>query len=134
MSDKPNLLLTASALVYLIATLPLLFAPDETLALAGAESTPLARTLLQLLAGALFGYFMLAWMNRYSRIGGVFGRPVAMANFIFTAIAALTLGRLLPGAAPSWFLLVSFAATTVLAIAFGATLFRSPATPAPGGS
>lgn len=36
---------------------------------------------------------MLDWMNRFATVGGIYGRPVRMANFTFYFITATTLAR-----------------------------------------
>jgi hypothetical protein len=43
MATRPSVLLTASAVVYLAAALPLLFASEELLRLAGVTATPRPR-------------------------------------------------------------------------------------------
>jgi len=119
-------LLTASAIVYLVAAVGLLFAPEEILDRVGASSSRFDQTLLQLVAAALFGFFMLNWMNRGSRIGGIYGRPVVVANFAHAAIATAMLVRVVPGSparGPAWGVLAVYA---LLAVAFGWKLFHKP--------
>ncbi len=128
MDPRPNLLLVVSAILYGAGALPLLFAPDELLAFAGAPPSALDAALLQVLGSALFGFAMLNWISRYSRIEGIFGRPLLIANLAHTASAALLLGHVAiraPFSAPLAGALVFY---TVLAVAFGLRLFtRSPA-------
>lgn len=80
MKNGPNLLLTFSAAVYFVAAIPLLFAPAELCRYFDAGAGEGYNVLLQALGSALLGFAMLNWSNRFSRLGGVFGRPIIMAN------------------------------------------------------
>jgi hypothetical protein len=123
--ERPSPLLTASALVYAAGALPLLFAPAEVLAWLGGERSATTETLLQLIAGGLFGFAMLNWMSRHGRVGGIYNRPLVVANFAQTAIVTATLARAAPAAGDvrGWVLL---AVWTALGLGFAAKLFGSP--------
>jgi hypothetical protein len=123
MTEKPNLLLTSTAVAYFAASLALIFAGDELLAAAGAARTSLELALLQLLGAALFSLAMLNWMNRYSRIGGIFGRPLVVVNLTNSAIAALMLVHLVSRVGLSVALAGALGFYGLLALAFGAKLF-----------
>ena len=129
MKQRPTLLLVASAALYAAAAIPLLFAPAELLRLGGAAETPLAIGLLQVLGSALFGFAMLNWMQRFSRIDGIFGRPLVVANLAHAGSAALLLAKAAVGAAPSPLLLAALVAYAVLGVAFGFRMFAAPAAP-----
>jgi hypothetical protein len=129
---RPNLLLTIAAVVFFTAALPLLFAPDELLRLVGAAPSTLALVLLQLLGSACFGFALLDWMSRRSRIDGIFGRPIVIANLGHTASAALLLGKIAAGAEHSGWLVAATILYGCLALAFGSRLFSSgPSTDPP---
>ena len=123
MKSQANLLLSASAIVYFVAAGAALFLPQELLNLGGAEVNPLNETLLQVLASALLGFAMLNWMNRYSRVGGIFGRPLVMANFAHTFSAGATLVKLVVPSAFAWPVVVVAGLYVSLALAFGIKLF-----------
>ena len=127
MNERPNLLVLGSAVLYFAAALPLLFAPDELLTYAGANPSTLDSALLQLIGSALFGFAMLNWMNRFGPIGGLFGRPVVIANFTHAATAALLLGHVAMRAPFTAPLATVLAVYGVLAVAFGFKLFTAPA-------
>jgi serine/threonine protein kinase len=84
-------------------------------------------TLLQVLGSALFGFAMLNWLNRHSRIGGIFGRPVVAANLAHAGSAALLLGKVVKRAEFPPLLVFMLAAYAVLAIAFAVKFFVQPA-------
>jgi hypothetical protein len=123
MNSKTNPLLALSAIAYGAGALPLLFMPEELMMAVGAESTPVGATLLQLLAGALFGFAMLNWMSRHSRLGGIFGRPLVLANFAQAAVAVPALARIVLAGDQSLPLVVALGIYGLLLIAFGAKLF-----------
>lgn len=128
--ERPSPLLVTAAALHFTAAVLLLFLPQEILGWLGAGgaagSSPLHPALLQVLAAALLGFAMLDWMNRFTRIGGIYGRPVVLANFAHAAVAALSLGRAAldgPAAPALWASLAVYAA---LAVAFGSKLFLAP--------
>jgi hypothetical protein len=126
MDPRPSLLLVLSAVFYFAGALALLFAPEELLTLAGAPPSTLDTALLQALGSALFGFAMLNWMSRHSRIGGIFGRPILVANLAHTASAALLLGHIAIRASLSAPLTVALTLYSALAVAFGLKLSARP--------
>jgi len=122
--ERLNPLLVGSSALYFLAALPLLFAPDELLRSAGAVPSVLDTALLQLLAAALFGFAMFNWLQRFTLTGGIYGRPVVIANFAHSSLAALSLTHFLRSGALPNLLLMALVAYTVLAVAFGWTFFR----------
>ena len=123
---QPDLLLVASAAVYLVAGIALLFAPAELLAAAGEPASILPVAVLQVLGSALFGFAMLNWMHRHSTVGGIFGRPLVMANLAHAGSAALLLARPPVERDPAVVLLVALGIYAVFAIGFGSRLFVTP--------
>ena len=126
MNERPNLLLTASAAVYFAAAVPLLFAPDELLAFAGEPASGLDAALLQVVGSAFFGFSMLNWMSRYTRTGGIYGRPLVIANLTHAASAALLLGKAASREGFPVAVMVPLGIYALLAVGFGAALFSSP--------
>lgn len=132
MAGKPSPLLIASAILYFAAAVVLLFLPEELLGWLGAGGSSLDPALLQVLAAAVFGFAMLNWTSRYTQIGGIYGRPLAIANLSHAAIAAISLARVAFRGSPSPALWAGLALYTVLAVAFGAKLFGPPPSPTAG--
>lgn len=126
MNPRPSPLLVASAAIYFAAALFLLFAPEETLRFADVPTTPLVAGLLQVLGSALLGFAMLDWMGRHVRIGGIYGRPLVVANLAHAGSAALLLAQLARRADLGPPLLVALALYGALAIGFGLRLLRPP--------
>lgn len=126
MAERPDPLMTASAVVYAAAALPLLFAPAEILAWTGGERSATVEALLQLVAGLLFGFAMLNWTSRHGRAGGIYNRPLVVANFAQAAILTATLVRVLPGSGAHWIAWAALALWVPVGLGFLAKLFRGP--------
>ncbi|WP_421889823.1 hypothetical protein [Marinoscillum sp.] len=122
-----RILMTLSAVTLALAGIALTFAPEEILLTISAEGTPALILILQLLGALYFGFGMLNWMTKTGRIGGIYNRPVAVANFSHYAIAGLALMKSLTSVTdlPTviWVVAIVYAA---FAVAFGALLFWNP--------
>jgi hypothetical protein len=123
MTTRPDAIVTGSAGLYFVAALGLIFAGDELLSGAGAAATRLELALLQLLGAGLFGFAMLNWMNRRAPMGGIYGRPLLMANLAQGMIGALMLLQLLRATTLTFPLGGALLAYSGLTIAFGSRLF-----------
>ncbi len=112
---------TALTLFVLGATA--LFAPDVVLQ---DVLSPDAAVPIQLFGGALLAFASLNWMGRGAIYGGIYGRPIVIANFGMgmisgaTAFSATSAGRL---PAWGWGLVLVF---TLQAIGFYWLLRRPP--------
>jgi hypothetical protein len=115
----------ASALYLAIGGFVLLFAPDAVLPrlIPGYPSGGL--WLGQLLGAAWLGMAALNWINRRLIIGGVYGRPVVLANAVHYFISAMVLVRA-ASRVPEMSLLLTGLPAITLAVAYGALLFRGP--------
>jgi len=97
------------------------FLPQEILQLAGLVPDRLAAAVVQL-AGALYiGFALLNWSAKGALLGGIYGRPIVLANFAHFAIGAITLLKIVGLAEVG--LLVAAAAYSVFAAWFGYVLF-----------
>ncbi len=123
-----RVIMTLSALLLGVAGIALSFLPGETLRYinVGAETFP--RLLVQTLGAVYFAFAMLNWMTRESIIGGIYNRPVTVANFthFFMAGIALVKGLTSDRDLPVLIWVVAFI-YSILAIVFGMLLFRHPA-------
>ena len=81
----------ASALLLAVTGFAFVFAAREMLALL-APGTPRAATWVgQLLGAALIGLGCLDWFNRHTLLGGIYARPVVLANATFFVVGALSI-------------------------------------------
>ncbi|MDF1505788.1 hypothetical protein [Roseisolibacter sp. H3M3-2] len=124
-----SLLSRLSAALLLAGGATLLFAPDVVLPALVPGFPRDGAWLGQLLGAAWLGAAALNWLQRGALLGGIYGRPVVMANTALYFVSAASLLRaLLGGAAPraAW---VVAAPATALAVAYGALLLRGPFDP-----
>jgi hypothetical protein len=80
-------LLVASALVYGATGLGLIFLPVEIVSAIGAGAAPAGVWMAQITGAALFALSQLNWMQRFAKVGGIFGRPVLIPNVVFATVA-----------------------------------------------
>lgn len=116
-------LLTGSAAFLVALGLALNFAAQEAAAALGVEgANPLP---LQLLAGALVGVGLMNWYSRQAVFGGIYGRPLGLANIVLFVVGGFALGRAaFAGGSPA--LWVVFACYAVFAIGFIWIVFVGP--------
>ncbi|HET9905082.1 MAG TPA: hypothetical protein VFQ23_00530 [Anaerolineales bacterium] len=88
-----KLLMTASSLVLGLTGIVALFAPDVLLAMLGVPMANPLSVLIQLLGALYFSIAMMNWTAKDSAIGGIYARPVSLANFAHFFIGALLLIR-----------------------------------------
>lgn len=77
------------AVVGLVAT----FAPQEIVSGLGGNAHGPMVLLVQVLGAQSLGLAMLNWTARANLIGGIYSRPVAVANVVTFSIAAIALGK-----------------------------------------
>ena len=126
MRGSPNWLLSASAILYFAAAILLIFAPVELSSVLGVSAGVGQSALLQVVGSALLGFSMLNWSNRFSQLGGIFGKPLVLANLSHTATAFLLLVRTAAKDFSYLPLTIPASAYLALAIAFGSRLFVTP--------
>jgi hypothetical protein len=83
-----RLLATASALILGVGGFALLFAADEVMERAGAPGA-FAAVVAQCLGGAWLALAVATWITRGSPQGGIYGRPIVLANSWVYTITAL---------------------------------------------
>jgi uncharacterized protein with PQ loop repeat len=87
-----KILMTLSAAFLAALGIAATFLPQEIAARYGAPAVSVPATLLIQIAGALYlAFAILNWTVRNSPIGGIYNRPVALANVVHFTIAAITL-------------------------------------------
>lgn len=105
----------------------LTFASDMVLPHLNIDPNPTSILLGQILGGLYFGYSMLNWMTKESLIGGIYNRPVAIANFTHFLIAGLAIvKRLIAHPELPTILWTAGLIYSVMALLFIIILFRHP--------
>lgn len=118
-------LLGSCAVVLGVAGLALTFAPAEVAALAGWVEAGPPPLVLQLLGAAYLALALLDWMVRRSVIGGIYGRPVVVANLVHFTVAAFAALGAEDGVRSAPVLAVA-AVCAAFAVAFGWVMMRHP--------
>jgi hypothetical protein len=124
---QTNLLMVLSAAFMALSGLVFTFLPQETLVYWQIEPLRLLVLMLQLAGGLYLGFAMVNWMGRDSLIGGIYGRPVAMGNFLHFLVGALAL---IKAAIAGWGgtpIIAGAIIYTVFAVWFGFVVFVHPA-------
>lgn len=123
-----KIILAASAVVLGMAGMMLTFIPDETINYLNLQPSVITLILMQIMGALYFAFAMLNWMSKSSPIGGIYNKPIAMANFMHFLIGAIALVKMiisnsdLPYAV--WIVAGGY---TIFAIAFSLINFSSPA-------
>lgn len=86
-----RLVMTFTSIVLGAIGIFLTFAPEVAINNLNIEAGPTSILLGQIIGGLYFGYAMLNWMAKGSLIGGIYNRPVAVANFTHFMIAGLAI-------------------------------------------
>lgn len=124
-----KIIMTSSAAVLAAAAFIFTFMPLEFLRYTNLESTKTAELFVQVLGALYFGFAMLNWMTRTSIIGGIYNKPIAVANFSHFFIAGIALVKAVlynPDLSYAiWIIAVIYAFFT---ICFGIIFSRNPIT------
>ncbi len=86
-----KVLLTTSSLLLGLLGLVCTFMPQELASLGGTAFNPLSILAIQLTGAMGLAFAMLNWMLRKVPMGGIYGRPLALANFLFYVMASISL-------------------------------------------
>jgi hypothetical protein len=125
-----------SAAVLLLGGIALLFAADVLLpvlapasgadagARVGGARVAGVTWIGQLLGAAWLGLAALNWLSRDARLGGIYGRPVVLANLVLYVVSALTMLRALPAVGVVGWVVAGPA--LALAVVYAALLLRGP--------
>jgi hypothetical protein len=88
-------LMTSSSLTLAVAGIFTLFAPDVLLSALGVAVTAQLAVLVQLLGALYFSFALMNWTAKDSAIGGIYARPVSLANFSHFFVGTLLLVKYL---------------------------------------
>jgi hypothetical protein len=120
-----KLLMTSSSLILALAGMFALFAPDVLLALLGVPIANPLSVLIQLMGALYFSMAMMNWTAKDSAIGGIYARPVSIANFSHFFIGTLLLAKVVLSNAFNLSTALVLAVYAIFAILFYWLVFRS---------
>jgi hypothetical protein len=116
----------SSATLLLLGGLAFLFLPDAVLMTLVPGYPPAGAVVGQLVGAAWLGLGVLNWVQRAAILGGIYGRPVVLANFVAHAVGALSVARAIFGTGASSALWIVFVPIALLAVVYAALLLRGP--------
>ncbi len=91
MKVNRKLLMTSSAALFILLGIIFLFLPEEISHYLKTEGNPINILFFQLFGALYFGFGVLNWLSRSNLIGGIYKRPVVLANLVNFWIGAITL-------------------------------------------
>jgi len=124
-----KILMTSSALILGLAGVFALFAPEVLLpAAAGATSV-----LVQLMGALYFSFALMNWTAKDSAIGGIYARPVSLANFSHFLSGVLLLLKYQLSNEINLFVVAALVVYAVYAVCFYWLVFRATGLKSPTG-
>ena len=90
-----RVLMTVSSLILGLAGIFTLFAPDVLLTILHVPVAKSLSILVQLLGALYFSFALMNWTAKDSAIGGIYARPVSLANFSHFFSGTLLLAKYL---------------------------------------
>lgn len=121
-----KLLMASSAAFMAILGLAASFLPQEIMVRLGSSPVGVGVLVVQVTGALYLGFAILNWMARTNLIGGVYGRPVALGNFLHFAVVTLALLKALMGGQRAPEVVVGAVVYSVFAVWFGLVLFTHP--------
>lgn len=119
-------LMMASALFLAIIGIIATFAPELILRFLDNAPSDAVLLIVQILGALYLGFAALNWMARENLIGGIYSKPLVVANlmhFMVGGLAIIKVVAVTPALQPLWPLALIYA---VFAIAFGLVMNRHP--------
>ncbi len=106
--------------------LVLSFLPDEILVYFNQPANTFLKTAFQVIGALYLGFAMLNWMVKSSRIGGIYNRPVVVANLMHFGVVFIALIKLIVGGLANPAVIALAVVYGLFAIGFGYLLRTSP--------
>ena len=122
-----KLLMTLSAMILALIGISLIFLPNEILDYLELSVSETLQLLMQIIGSLYFALAILNWMSKGSIIGGIYNRPIAMANLAHFVIAGLALIKgILANPSLSYVIWSIAIIYSIFAIFFGIVAFKHP--------
>jgi hypothetical protein len=129
---KTKWMMSLSALLLGAAGVAATFLPQEISAWTGGPGSGLGVVLVQVAGGLYLGFAMLNWSVRDMIVGGIYNRPVVLANLLHFIVVGLALVRLVAGGGQDTWVLAATGIYIVFAIWFATVMLGSPVPPTSG--
>jgi hypothetical protein len=119
-----KLLMTSSSLILALAGVFALFAPDVLLPQDTVNLEQMS-VLVQLMGALYFAFALMNWTAKDSAIGGIYARPVSLANFGHFFVGTLLLAKHQLSNEFNIFILVALVVYVIFAALFYWLVFRA---------
>ena len=120
-------LMTLSAIILALIGISLIFFPKEILDYFELSVSDALLLLMQIIGSFCFAFAMLNWISKGSIIGGIYNRPIAIANLTHFFIAGLSLIQgILSNPSLSYIIWSIASIYSIFAILFGIVAFNHP--------
>ena len=120
-------LMTLSAMILALIGISIIFLPKEILEYLELSVSDTLELLMQIIGSFYFAFAILNWMSKGSIIGGIYNRPIAMANLAHFVIAGLALIKgILANPSLSYVIWSIAIIYSIFAILFGIVAFKHP--------
>lgn len=124
-----KIIMTLSAVTLGAAGILLTFMPDAVLGQLTIDINKPTLYLVQILGALYFAFGLLNWMSKTSLIGGIYNRPIVVANLTHFLIAGLALSKgLISNPESSYIIWIVGLTYVVFAVWFGLLMFSKPKT------
>ena len=90
-----KIVMIASAVFFGLMGIGLSFLPEELYGYVSTEVNQISILMLQILGAAYLGFAMLNWMTRNNLIGGIYGKPLIIGNFVHFLVSFFALIKIL---------------------------------------
>ena len=119
--------MTLSAIILALIGISTIFLPNEILEYLQLSVSETLQLLMQIIGSLYFALAILNWMSKGSLIGGIYNRPIAMANLTHFVIAGLALIKgILANPSLSYVIWSIAIIYSIFAILFGIVAFKHP--------
>jgi hypothetical protein len=122
-----RLIMILSAIFLAAIGITFTFLPNEVANFIGISSEKNIKLILQILGALYFSFAMLNWMAKGAIIGGIYNKPIAIANFTHFVVGTLALLKaILNDHSLSYFIWTLAGIYSIFAILFGVIFFKHP--------
>lgn len=122
-----KLLMTLSAITLAVMAISLILFPKELLNYFESSDSDTLQLLMQIFGSFYFAFAMLNWMSKDSIVGGIYNRPIAVANLSHFLISGIILIKgILSNTTLSYILWLIAIIYSIFAILFGIVAFNHP--------
>ena len=122
-----KLIMSISAAFLAVAGISMTFFPNEIANHIGLATAKTSKLVIPILGALYFGFGMLNWMAKGSIVGGIYNKPLVIANLSPFAIGCLALIKGLASSGNQYLaVLILTSVYTIFAVLFGILFVRHP--------